>query len=55
LTIKAADADVIADSGAGATIYDSNTNENFATLTLLLANGTNWVITGAHGTWTTTY
>jgi hypothetical protein len=54
LTIKAADADVIADSGAGATIYDSVTNEYYATVTLQLANGTNWVITGAHGTWTST-
>ena len=54
LTIKAADADIIADSSAGARLYNSATNEYYATVTLQLANGTNWVITGAHGTWTST-
>lgn len=54
LTIKAADADVIADSNPGARLYNSATNEYYATVTLQLCNGTNWVITGAHGTWTST-
>lgn len=54
LTIKAADSDTIADSNPGARLYNSATNEYYATVTLQLCNGTNWVITGAHGTWTST-
>ena len=54
LTIKAAGITQIADSGQGDTIYDSQAAEVYATVTLQLVTSTNWVITGAHGTWTTT-
>ncbi len=53
LTIDAADSDTIADSGAGDTIYNDN-SEPYATISLVLATATQWVITGAHGTWVTT-
>jgi len=54
LTIDAADSDVIADSGAGDTIYDDIAGETYATITLVLVSETQWAITGAHGTWVTT-
>jgi hypothetical protein len=52
--IDAADSDRIADSGAGDTIYDDQAGEVYATITLQLVSETNWVVTGAMGTWTTT-
>jgi hypothetical protein len=54
VTIDAADSDRIADSGAGDTIYDNQAGEVYATITLQLVSETNWVVTGAMGTWTTT-
>ena len=54
LTVDAADADLIADSGAGDTIYNSVALETYATLTIMLVTATQWVIIGAHGTWVTT-
>jgi hypothetical protein len=54
VTIDAADSDLIADSSAGGTIYDSQASETYATITLQLVSATQWVITGFNGTWTTT-
>lgn len=54
VTIDAADSDVIADSGAGDTIYNNIAAETYATITLRLVSETLWSITGAFGTWTTT-
>jgi hypothetical protein len=54
VTISGADSDTIADSSAGGTIYDDVSDETWATLTLQLVSGTQWVITGAHGSWITT-
>jgi len=54
LTVDAADSDIIADSSAGGTIYDDEATETYATITIQLAAATQWVITGAHGSWTTT-
>jgi hypothetical protein len=52
VTIDAADSDTIQDSGAGDTIYCSDTG--IASITLLLARPTSWYITSAVGTWITT-
>jgi len=52
LTIAAADSDIIADSAAGGTIYSDD--DNIATITTELVSATQWLITGAHGTWVTT-
>lgn len=54
LIIEAADLDKIADSGAGDTIYNDDPLQTYATLTVVLASATQWVITEGHGTWTTT-
>jgi hypothetical protein len=54
VVIDAADSDTIADSGAGSTIYNSQSGEVYATITLQLASETKWVITGSMGTWVTT-
>lgn len=54
VTVDAVDSDTIADSGAGNTIYCSITTEDYASITLQLASTTEWIVTGAHGTWTTT-
>ena len=54
VTIQASDNDTIADSGAGKTIYNSKTNQTWATLTLLLGNETQWILLDGHGTWVTT-
>ena len=54
LVIQAADGDVIADSGPGGTIYSSSVEESNTTLSILLAGPDRWVITGGHGSWTTT-
>jgi len=54
LTIVAADQDRIADSGVGDTIYDAESTETFATISLFLASEEQWVIIEGHGTWTTT-
>lgn len=53
LAVCAADSDVIASATAGSAIYNAASAETYATLTLQLADATHWVITGAHGTWTT--
>jgi hypothetical protein len=52
LTITAADADTIADSGAGGTLSDSEAAETYATVTIRLVGETQWVLLGGHGTWT---
>jgi molybdopterin-guanine dinucleotide biosynthesis protein len=52
--VDAADSDTIRDSGAGDTIYNSQTNETWATLHLVLITETQWAIAGFDGTWTTT-
>ncbi len=54
LTIEAADSDIIADSGPGDTIYNNEVTQSYATLCVLLASATQWVIIEGHGTWTTT-
>ena len=54
LIIDAADADIIADSGAGDSIYNDQDTETYASIVLGLASETKWVIIGAHGIWTTT-
>ena len=53
VTVDAADSDTIADSTAGGTIYNSQSGQDYATITIQLANSTEWVITKAQGTWTT--
>ncbi len=52
LTIDAADSDIIADSGAGHTIYSDT--DSYATLHIRLVSTTQWLVIGSHGTWTTT-
>jgi hypothetical protein len=54
LTIQAGVNDCIADSGLGDTIYCDVVSQNYSTLKLLCASIGMWVITGGHGTWTTT-
>jgi hypothetical protein len=54
LTIDAADSDKIADSGAGDGIYNDQTLEVYASITLELISETQWVIVGADGIWVTT-
>ena len=55
LTIDAADSDKIADSGAGDTIYNDVAAQTYATISLEYVHSiVTWVVTGAHGTWTTT-
>ena len=54
LTIATSDTDVIADSSAPGTIYNNVAGETYATLVVELANTTQWVITGASGTWVST-
>jgi len=54
LTIDAADADTIDDSGAGDTIYCTQNGEKYSTIKLMLASATEWVIIAAKGIWTTT-
>jgi len=56
VTVTAAAATYIADSGAGTagTIYNSDSGETYATVTLRLVNATRWMITGGDGSWTTT-
>ena len=53
LTVIANDSDTIADSAAAGSCTNSVSAEDYATLTLQLVNATEWVITGAHGTWDT--
>jgi parallel beta-helix repeat protein len=53
VTIDAADSDTIADSSSGGTIYNDQSAEDYATITVELASETEWIITGSHGTWTT--
>ena len=54
LNIQCADSDTIVDSGAGQKLYNSQTNEDFATVTIELITATKWAIVGACGTWVTT-
>ena len=55
VTFQCADADTVADSGAGGTIYNSQAAETYATLMLEYVHATtNWVIVSFDGTWTTT-
>ena len=52
VTITAADSDVIEDSGAGSSIYCSDSG--YATITLKLVTATQWIIkNSATGTWIT--
>ncbi|MFC1658224.1 NosD domain-containing protein [Candidatus Omnitrophota bacterium] len=53
VTIDAADSDTIADSSAGGTIYNDQTGQDYATITIQLVTETEWVIIKAHGTWIT--
>jgi hypothetical protein len=53
ITIDANDSDTIAESAAGGTLHNDN-SEDYATVEILLATETKWVITGAHGTWVAT-
>jgi len=55
LTIAASDSDIIMDSGAGKTIYNDQSYESYASITLKLATETLWVATAGYGTWITTY
>jgi hypothetical protein len=52
ITIDAADSDTIEDSGAGDTIYSSDTT--MVSIKLQLVTATQWKIISATGTWTTT-
>lgn len=54
LIIDAADSDKIADSAAGATIYNDQSGETYAAIHLILVSETQWSIFGLDGTWTTT-
>jgi len=54
LTIQAGESDQIADSGIGDTIYCDIPEQVYSTLTLLCPSVGIWVLTGGHGTWTTT-
>ena len=54
LIIKAADADKIAESSPGGTIYSDFTDQSYTTMTLMLVSYNQWVITGGHGSWTVT-
>lgn len=54
ITIQAGEFDRIADSGIGDTVYCDIASQNFATLKILCISIGQWVITGGHGTWTTT-
>jgi hypothetical protein len=49
LVISADSGDRVADSGLGAGIYNSATNETWATITLLRVTTNQWVITGLSG------
>ncbi|MHB9133650.1 MAG: hypothetical protein ACYDBB_21510 [Armatimonadota bacterium] len=52
--VDAPDADTIADSGAGGTIYCDVSEETYATITLMLTTETHWDTIAGHGTWITT-
>lgn len=52
--IDAADSDTIADSSAGATIFNDLSNETYATIKLKLITSTKWLVIGGFGTWITT-
>jgi len=54
IIIQAGNNDRIADSGFGDTIYCDLAAQYYATLKLLCVAIGQWVITGGHGTWTTT-
>jgi len=55
VTIQAADSDLIGESSAGGTLYNSVAGEIYATVSLEYVHGSvKWVVRGAHGTWTTT-
>jgi hypothetical protein len=54
LIIAAAGSDKIWDSSAGGTIFDSQANETWATLHLILVAANQWAIGGFLGTWSTT-
>ncbi|MFC1658225.1 NosD domain-containing protein [Candidatus Omnitrophota bacterium] len=53
VTVDAVDSDTIADSTAGGAIANSQTDQDYATITVELASTDEWIIAGAHGTWTT--
>ena len=54
LTIDAADADTLDDSGAGDGIYCTQNGEKYSSITLKLVSATEWIILAAKGIWTTT-
>lgn len=53
VTIQAGSGQYIADSSSAGTIYNAQTNEIYATITLVAITTTQWVIVGGMGTWTT--
>ena len=53
LTIQAPSGETIADSTSSGYIYDDQTGETWATITLQRTNSTQWIVTGGHGTWVT--
>ena len=53
VTVDAADSDTIADSTAGGTIYNNQSGQDYAVIEIQLANGTEWVVVHAEGTWST--
>jgi len=55
LVVAASNSDTIADSGSpNATIYNNTAGATGASITLMLASYSQWVITGGDGSWTTT-
>lgn len=51
LTIKAAETNTIAESSPGGAIISSVSSQKYTSLSLLAISATEWVIVGAHGTW----
>ena len=54
VTVQAGSGQKISDSSTTGTIYDDQSNETYASLTLVAVTTTQWIITGFDGTWTTT-
>jgi hypothetical protein len=54
VTIQAAASNYISDSTSGGTIYNNNSSETYATITLRLVTATKWILIGGEGIWTTT-
>jgi len=54
VVIDAAAGEYIADSSAGGQIQNTTAGETYATITLVSVSTSQWMVKGAHGTWTTT-